>query len=41
MVDSTSATYVTMSHDELTSLSKSSARTCNRVGWTTHKLNRD
>ncbi|XP_063446627.1 cadherin-23-like [Mytilus trossulus] len=41
MVDSTTATYVTMSHDELTSLSKSSARTCNRVGWTTHKLNID
>ncbi|CAG2237928.1 CDH23 [Mytilus edulis] len=41
MVDSTSATYVIMSHDELTSLSKSSARTCNRVGWTTHKLNID
>lgn len=41
MVDSTSATYVIMSHDELTSLRKSSARTCNRVGWTTHKLNID
>ncbi|XP_052068928.1 uncharacterized protein LOC127708125 [Mytilus californianus] len=40
MVDNTSAAYVTMSHDELTALSKSSARTCNRVGWTTHKLNK-
>ncbi|XP_071130956.1 protocadherin alpha-11-like [Mytilus edulis] len=39
MVYSTSATYVTLSHDELTALSKSTARFCNRVGWTSHKLN--
>ncbi|XP_063446624.1 cadherin EGF LAG seven-pass G-type receptor 2-like [Mytilus trossulus] len=39
MAYNTSATYITISHDELTALSKSTARLCNRVGWTTHKLN--
>ncbi|CAC5378850.1 unnamed protein product [Mytilus coruscus] len=39
MVDDSSMTYSSMSHDEVTAASKLFARSCNKSGMTTFKLN--
>ncbi|VDH90875.1 Hypothetical predicted protein, partial [Mytilus galloprovincialis] len=39
MVDSKYKSYTTVSHDELSAISRSSARLCNHFHWTTYKLN--
>ncbi|XP_063403351.1 uncharacterized protein LOC134687189 [Mytilus trossulus] len=39
MVDDTTMTYSTMTHDELTAVSKLLSHSCNKAGWTTYKLN--
>ena len=39
MIDDTTMTYKTMTHDEVTAASAVLAKTCNHAGVTTYKLN--